>query len=96
MSKKSEPTGPRVINREGLSVFDESADCKNSILMRGWHVNYAEFERDGVKGVLMFFGDKIYLELDKYDGKGRRKESAKRYRIEIGGLIQELIGRAKA
>lgn len=78
-----------------VQILDESEEAKNSMLMLGWSDNYAEFEFNGVKGTLLFAGDKLFLDLNRFTKTGGMNPKAKRYRISLQEIIQALIARAK-
>lgn len=60
---------------------------KGTMLARGWHPNYAEYEdEDGMKGSVCFYGDKVLVEVGK----------SHRFEINLQDLIQELVAEAKA
>lgn len=60
---------------------------KGTMLARGWHDNYTEFEtKDGTKGCVCFYGDKVLVEVGK----------SHRFEINLQALIQELVAEAEA
>lgn len=85
-SKKVEAPPIVVATTSPPIVHDESAKIKNSMTMRGWHPNYAEFDQDGVKGCLTFYGTSLVLEV-----YGQPREAGKRFRIDIADLVDELV-----
>lgn len=60
---------------------------KGTMLARGWHQNYSEFEtEDGMKGCVCFYGDIIFIEVGK----------SHRFQVSFRELIEELVDQAKA
>lgn len=77
-----------------VNVVDESDELKSSMLSMGWHNNYVDFETaDGRKGNLVFYGETIFLEFDKYDKKGNRSDKGRRFKIKMKDLIVQLMGK---
>lgn len=93
-NKEKAPEIPVAVLKNA-QVFDESADCQKSMLACGWHNNYADFEADGLKGTVVFYGDKLFIEVNRFTKEGSLNPKAKRYRVCLKALIEELVDKAK-
>lgn len=76
----------KIKTRHEECVGGKHGSSKGTMIAKGWHSNYADFEAEGLKCSVTFCGDKVIIEVGK----------SHRYEVSLYEVIAELINEAKA
>lgn len=85
--KKEEPKHYPVAGTVTLAIEDQCCDVigldgnkEGTLLLKGWHSNYADFKASGVDCSILFTGNHVIIEADK-----------RRYSIDLRTVIQKCL-----